>query len=261
MKTYIDRLTADTFFEQGLETLSYHSIDENTAEFPLIVPQYIHTLGKVASTGGPSKLLVEAMSVFGKKPKRIIDVGSGTCTEALYLAAHGHEVTALDTNAESLDWARERARDLGIPTERFTPKVGDLTEITTSDKYHGVISLMVLHFLESSDAVRAVGAFRAMTLPNGLNVISAYTEDNPTEEITHPSRGLKYMFKSGELSRLYGDWQLHRDEEGYSGKATHRNFGPGKDVLIPTLAEIIARKTVSRPTSYMNANREIVTVS
>jgi SAM-dependent methyltransferase len=228
----------------------------------MIEPQFIKSIGKVADTAPPKKLVGEAVGFFGKEPQRIMDVGCSVGTDALYLAMQGHKVTALDTDRVGLDWARERARDLGVATENFTPKVGDLRDITSSDKYQGVLSIMVLHFFEEQEAKKATRTLQAMTTPNGLNVVSVYTDDNPEEEITHPSRGLKYMFKSGELSGLYSlGWVAHRDCEGYTGKYMRRDFGQGRDVLIPTVAELIVRKTVKVPRTYMNASRQVVSIS
>jgi 2-polyprenyl-3-methyl-5-hydroxy-6-metoxy-1,4-benzoquinol methylase len=261
MKTYLETSAAERLYAEGLETLRYPHLEQNISAYPPISPQYLESIHKVGETAPPVKLLCEAVGLFGKEPKRIIDVGSGRCTGALYLATQGHLITALDCDSDALDWARERARDLNIPAKNFTPKVGDLRDITVSDKYDGVISLMVLHFLDEQDAKASIKTLQSMTNPKGLNVVSVYTEDNPPEEITHPSRNLKYMFKSGELANLYNGWITTRNCEGYSCKFEQRDVSDRKLVLIPSIAELIASRTITKPRTYMNANRQIVAVN
>jgi SAM-dependent methyltransferase len=50
-------------------------------------------------------------------PARILDVGAGTGRAALALAAAGHDVTALDLDAELLDALARRAGDAGLQIE------------------------------------------------------------------------------------------------------------------------------------------------
>lgn len=261
MKQYLGAETGADMIQQ-LSTIDYPTCAYNLENYPLVADFYSQERQKVITTAPPSKLIGEAVVHFGREPKNIIDIGCGTGLAALYLATQGHYVTAIDERADMVEMARERARELNIPSRNFTPEVADLRSLSTADKYQGVISEMVLHFLEEADAKAAVATIQGMTVKDGLNVISAYTDDNPEDERSR--REVKYMFEAGELSRLYmRGWQRLRDGEGYSGKLLERSYGPGKDVLIATIAEIVARKTVAGTPlqlrrSYMNANREMV---
>ncbi|MBL3668311.1 class I SAM-dependent methyltransferase [Streptomyces sp. M2CJ-2] len=50
---------------------------------------------------------------------RALDVGCGPGRNALYLAAHGFEVDAVDLSPAAVGWARERARETGARGVRF----------------------------------------------------------------------------------------------------------------------------------------------
>lgn len=258
MKTYLTAVEAQTMFDNGLETLEYPNQEHNCVEFPLIEKRFIPELGWEEPLSEPNNLISEAVSLFGREPQMIIDVGCGAGYDAMYLAAQGHYVTAMSPSRAALKNATDIADYLGIPKANFTPREARLEDLTASDKFQGVISLMLLHFFEERETRRAANTLQSVTLPGGINVISAYTNDNPPEEITDPERQLVYMFKPGQLASLYSrGWQTLRDREGYANKVTQRHFKPGQEVLIPTIAELIVQKATKHRT-HMTANKEII---
>lgn len=258
MKPYLNLAEAEQVMAANTG-LPYPSFDTSVVDYPPISPTYMPSRGVVIQTVSPDKLILEAMPLLGNEPKHVLDAGCGSGKNALYLAMHGHVVVAMDSNETALDWARERARDLGIPNKNFIPRIGDVRDLSASDKYQAVIATMVLHYFAEADVRPVVRALHAATTSDGMNVVSAYTEDNPKEEKT--KRQLRYLFKLGELASLYTNagWALARNQEGATNNSLSRlGYAPGKEVLIPSIAEVIAKKPGSRVTSHMNANREIV---
>jgi 2-polyprenyl-3-methyl-5-hydroxy-6-metoxy-1,4-benzoquinol methylase len=191
----------------------------------------------------PNDLLVEALHLIGnQEPKTVLDIGTGNGRHSLLLAELGHYVVATDNDPDNLEYVREQARDRGISNENFVPRLGKLEDIHGDENYQIILGMMVLHFLRPTEIVSAAGAIHAATAPGGLNIVNAYTKDNPSEEITE--RGLKYMFSNGELARLMfyrGSLSL-RNKEGVLDRPMPRNFKETKSVLFPTVAEVISQK-------------------
>jgi SAM-dependent methyltransferase len=63
-------------------------------------------------SGNPNPQLVDR--VTGKSPGRALDVGSGEGADAIWLAAQGWRVTALDVSQVALDKAAVHAADAGV---------------------------------------------------------------------------------------------------------------------------------------------------
>jgi SAM-dependent methyltransferase len=57
-------------------------------------------------------------------PGRALDLGCGPGRNALYLAAHGFDVDAVDLSPAAIAWAEERARDAGSDTEGAVARAG-----------------------------------------------------------------------------------------------------------------------------------------
>ena len=67
----------------------------------------------------PDESLVAAVERGVLRGGRALDLGCGPGRNALYLAARGFDVDAVDLSSTALDWARERARETGAENVRF----------------------------------------------------------------------------------------------------------------------------------------------
>jgi SAM-dependent methyltransferase len=65
----------------------------------------------------PDQELVELIESKEIKPHLVLDVGSGAGTDAIYLAAIGCEVTAIDISHEAIKIARHRAEQEGVKVD------------------------------------------------------------------------------------------------------------------------------------------------
>jgi tellurite methyltransferase len=86
-----------------------------------------------------------------------------------------------------------------------------IEDYESSDSLDLVICTMVLHFLEPQDIGSAIAKLQRLTKVGGINVISAYTNDNDTL-----SSGYKYFFKPNELRHYYDGWEMLDYIEGPS---------------------------------------------
>lgn len=72
----------------------------------------------------------EVVAVSGRlKPGRALDLGCGTGTSSLYLAAHGWQVVGIDFAPTAIRRAKRKAARAGLDENRVTFHVGDVTRL------------------------------------------------------------------------------------------------------------------------------------
>jgi SAM-dependent methyltransferase len=102
----------------------------------------------------------------------VLDVGAGTGRVALDLAAHGHDVVALDIDARLLDVLAERAVAQGL---RIATVAGDATafELARRDFALIVVPMQTIQLLSGMEArARFLGAARRHLRPGGRLAIA-----------------------------------------------------------------------------------------
>lgn len=100
---------------------------------------------------------------IGPAPKRVLDAGCGQGTQALRLAAAGHDVTAVDSSPSLLDALRERARASGTPVHTVE---SDLLEMPVEGLFDVVLCHGVLMYFP--DPAPLLDALGARVPPGGL---------------------------------------------------------------------------------------------
>src|SRR4030065_26638 len=63
---------------------------------------------------GPRKELVDLVNAGRIKPCKAIDLGSGTASNAVFLAQHGFDVTGVDLAAAAIELGRKRAAEARV---------------------------------------------------------------------------------------------------------------------------------------------------
>lgn len=80
-------------------------------------------------SGVPSQNLVEWLESKPVKPCRVLELGCGTGTNAIFLAQAGFEVTAVDLSELAINQARERAKEAGVSIKFLQNDVTDLPDL------------------------------------------------------------------------------------------------------------------------------------
>jgi uncharacterized OsmC-like protein len=123
-------------------------------------------------TERPNQLLVEEIS--GLKPGRALDLGAGEGRNAVWLAAQGWQVTAVDFSRVALERGAAKAQRSGVHVEWVR---ADLTEYRPADAAFDLVVILYLHL--PPDARRSVLNQGVMALrPRGRLLIVGHDLEN-----------------------------------------------------------------------------------
>lgn len=160
--------------------------------------------------------VLEAMESLS--PGKALDLGCGQGRNALFLAQHGFEVTAVDQNELALEILQSIVEQEDL---EMTVGLYDINSANLKQSYDLIVSTVVLMFLQADRIPAIIRNMQDQTNPGGYNLIvcAMDTEDYPCQ-VPFP-----FTFKEGELADYYKDWELikynenpghlhRRDEEG-----------------------------------------------
>jgi tellurite methyltransferase len=153
----------------------------------------------------------------------VLDLGCGEGRNALFLAANGCRVTALDISEAGIRKLRRRAQAQNLAVDAH---VKDLRSYTIAGEYDLIIAHGVLHLLEPIHRNALIAQMQMQTKPGGYNVAVAFTDTLPSPEDLAPfTIGL---FREGELFERYAGWDLLRAtsyvlEDKHPGGIRHRH--------------------------------------
>ncbi|MFJ4239558.1 class I SAM-dependent methyltransferase [Streptomyces iakyrus] len=117
----------------------------------------------------PDESLVAVVERGALRGGRALDLGCGPGRNALYLAARGFDVDAVDLSSTALDWARERAREAGAENVRFHH--GDafaLAGVGLTGPYDLVYDSGCFHHLPPHRRVSYLALLEQFLAPGGL---------------------------------------------------------------------------------------------
>jgi SAM-dependent methyltransferase len=141
--------------------------------------------GDVAGRPPNAHLIAE---IGDLRPGRALDAGCGHGSDALWLAAHGWQVTAVDFSAAALAHARSTAEAAGLPvSERVDWIEADLATWAPQRDHYDLVACLYVHVAGSvQEMVRRLGAGVA---PGGTLLLVGHRPLDPATGAATPAAG------------------------------------------------------------------------
>lgn len=164
----------------------------------------------------PTPLLMETTKKLASG--RALDLASGTGRNALWLAAHGWTVTAVDGSAAAIEALRCRATERGLSLDA---KVADLEkgEYRIAREAWDLIAMCYYLQIDLFEAAK-------QGVVGGGIVLAIVHVSEPGEGPT------AHCLRPGELEKYFGGWEILHSFEGQPSDPSHRK----------RVAEIVARR-------------------
>jgi SAM-dependent methyltransferase len=157
-------------------------------------------------SGLPNTALVA--EVVGLTPGRALDVGCGEGADAVWLAGHGWDVTALDVSQVALERATRHARDAEIEVRWMrSTLVGAPVQAGTFDLVSALYPA-----LQRTPTNEAEGVLMAAVAPGGVLLVVHHADVDSEQAKVHGFDPADYVSPADVAALLGQDWQVELDE-------------------------------------------------
>lgn len=180
----------------------------------------------------PSFLITNYLHLFPKEA--VLDLGSGSGRNALFLAQKGFKVSCVDVSSSAMENLTVQAKELEVGNN-ITTLVKDLANFDFDKKYGVIICYTTLHFLPDKDARKLIENIKNNTTAGGINIIADFAGEGPLK------RDTAFWLKNDELKDLYNGWEILLYQEELS--KTKAKDDSGKPFM-QNMARIVAQKPV-----------------
>jgi SAM-dependent methyltransferase len=177
---------------------------------PNLIFRAMYRLGfKPWDTGiSPPELKALVEGPDRRTPGRALDLGCGTGTNAIYMARHGWEVTAIDFVPRAIATARRRAQEVGVRPRLLCGDVTRLKELGVGDGYALAFDQGCFHSIPEDRRDAYVTGLTAATLPGAEYLMWGFYANQPNPL-------MRTSVTKEELERRFGgSWDLLRSWGG-----------------------------------------------
>jgi 2-polyprenyl-3-methyl-5-hydroxy-6-metoxy-1,4-benzoquinol methylase len=184
-------------------------------------------------SGSPNPQLVE--HIQDQQPGSALDVGCGEGADAIWLARHGWQVTAMDISKRALERAQAAAADAGADiASRITWLHQDVLTWDDAGAQFDLVNAQYLHFTRDNAALHR--RLAVLVRPGGVLLIvghhpSLHTDDQH-EGVSNPK---DYLFESDTAAAVLdpAEWeiQVSATVERHASSA-HKRTGLIPDALL-----------------------------
>jgi SAM-dependent methyltransferase len=157
----------------------------------------------------PGELRALAEGDDALPPGRALDLGCGTGTHAVYLAAHGWQVTAVDNVERALRRARDRAAAQKVTVNWVNADVSQLAQLGLEPRFTLVFDRGCYHGLNERQRKAYADAVTELA-PHGATLLIWAMRPNRTP--WEPAGA-----DSAEIAARFADWELSGPDRAESG--------------------------------------------
>lgn len=144
-------------------------------------------------SGEPNEALVTEAGRLRRG--RALDVGCGEGADALWLAAHGWEVTALDPSLVAIERGQRAAEGTGLVVEWVVGEIGERA------LPHDDFDLVSLFYVPLPKKSRAVDAVTSLVAPGGTLMVVHHADFSPRHGHVDPAT----IATPGDVAERLGD--------------------------------------------------------
>ena len=155
----------------------------------------------------PDPVLVDNRGAFTGKGQSL-DIASGVCDNALFLAGMGYSSFAVDGSLSALRVGKRKAADNGLKLKAY---VADLDSYPLPVEFFDAI--VVVKYLNRD----LIGTIRQSLKAGGLLLFKTFNEGFLREKPEFPK---SYVLKEGELAYWFDDWCCLHSNEGKTDGAS-----------------------------------------
>lgn len=186
--------------------------------------------------------LEEIFERMRSKPRRVLDIATGTGRVAIELAQRGYEVTGIDLSTPMLEQARRSARELGLSIEFLRRDAAELALPPASFEaavclYDSLNYLLDLKRLQQAfEGVAAALAWDGLFVFD-LNTIYSFEQELFTQENLSPTHGVRYRWRSryDQVSRIARVDMEFWTDDGSQFQETHYQRGHSVEEVVEML--------------------------
>jgi SAM-dependent methyltransferase len=177
-------------------------------------------------SGLPNTALVA--EIAGLTPGRALDVGCGEGADAVWLAEHGWDVTALDVSQVALERAARHARDAKVEV-RWLHSALEGAPIQA-----GTFDLVSAQYpaLQRTATNEAEGLLMAAVAPAGVLLVVHHADVDTDQAKAHGFDPADYVSPADVAALLGPDWQVELDERRPRDRTTGAGAHHTHDVVL-----------------------------
>lgn len=132
-------------------------------------------------TNQPSSELQRVLSEYSIQPCRALDIGCGTGTNVVYLAAKDFDATGIDLAPQAIEMAKARAAAARLPCKFAAVDIFNLPDL--GGPFDFIFDRGCFHILRQIDEPRAVVVYEQLLSPTGkLLLLAGNANEKPMPE-------------------------------------------------------------------------------
>jgi SAM-dependent methyltransferase len=164
-----------------------------------------HAVGEPIESSEPDPTLVDEIGSL--RPGRALDLGAGDGRNAIWLARHGWQVTAVDFSQVALDRGRGLATVSGVRVEW---QLADLLDWSPGARLYDLVALFFIH-LPREERRDVYARAAAAVAPGGTLLVVGHDRTNLADGVGGP-QDPDVLFTPGEVAADLVGFRIERTE-------------------------------------------------